>query len=172
MAAPFDSNDRYILMKDTRGERSVSSIVSAIKKLGGSSARQTIILRGQLLSPIPRHQQQSRSDGAAHNYHVDEDPSITLFVEDEQDVSPLSPNDYCLLRAVGSAFDRFSVFVNGEWLDWGVNLKVGDQVYVRLPAPNPATADWSLAVIRYKGEVKPLSGTNFGVEIYVSLKCL
>lgn len=167
MAAPCDTNDRYILMKDTQGERSVSSIVSAIKKPfgGGNSVRQIIVLRGELLGQIHPSQQQVRSDGLAHNYFVDRDPSTTLFVVDEQGISPLFLEEYQLLRGIDSCFDRFNVFVNGDWLEWGVKLNVGNQVYVRLPGPNASTADWSLAVIRYKGKVKSLHGTNFGVEI-------
>lgn len=173
MAAPYETNDRYILMKDTHGEKSANSFVSAIKKpfVGGSSAQQTVVLRGELLRQIPASHQQQRSDGTAHNYHVDKDPSITLFVPDEQGVSPLPPGEYQLLRATNSCCDRFAVFLQGDWLEWGVNLKVEDHVYVRLPGPNPTTADWSLAVVRYKGGVQSLPGTNFGVEIYVSRKC-
>ena len=157
-------------MKDTPGERSVSSIVSAIKKpfLGGNSSRQIIVLRGELLGQIHPSQQQPRSDGLAHNYFVDKDPATTLFILDEQGVSPLFPEEYRLLIAIDPCFDRFNVFVNGDWLEWGANLKVNDRVYVRLPGPNTSTGDWSLAVIRYKGDVKSLPGTNFGVEIYVS----
>ena len=172
MAAPVDCNDRYILMKDTPGEeKSVSSsIVSVIKKpfVGGNSSRQIMVLRGELLGQIPPSQQQPRSDGLAHNYFVDKDPSTTLFVVDEQGISPLSLEEYRLLRAIDSCYDRFTVFVNGDWLEWGVKLNVGDQVYVRLPGPNPTTADWSLGFVRCKGNVHSLPGTNFGVEIYVS----
>ena len=170
MATTFDSNDRYILMKDTPGEKSVNSIVSAIKKpfVGGSSSQQIMVLRGELLAQIPPSELQPRSDGATHNYYVDKDPSVTLFLADEQGVSPLSREEHRLLRAIDSAFDRFAVFVNGDWLEWGVKLNVENQVFVRLPSPNPTTSDWSLAVIRYKGAVKGLHGTNFGVEIYVS----
>ena len=168
MATTFDSNDRYILMKDTQGEISVNSIVSKIKKsfVGGSSSQQLIVIRGELLAQIPPNELQPGSDGATHNYYVDKDPSVTLFLTDEQGVSPLSREEHQLLRAIDSAFDRFAVFVNGDWLDWGVKLNVGNQVYVHLPGPNP---DWSLAVIRsWKGDVKNLPGTNFGVEIHVS----
>ena len=166
MAAPCDTNDRYILMKDTQGERSVSSIVSAIKKSFGG-VRLIILLRGELLGQIHPSQQQVRSDGLVHNHFVDRDPSSTLSVDD-QGISPLFPEEYQLLRGFDSCFDRFNVFRNGDWLEWGVKLSVGNQVYVRLPGQNTSTADWSLAVIRYKGKVKSLHGTNFGVEICVS----
>lgn len=172
MAAPVDCNDRYILMNDAPGERCVGgSIFSAIRKpfMGGNSSQEVMILRGELLGQIPPSHQQPRSDGGVHNYYVDKDPSTTLFVVDEQGVSPLSLEEYRLLRAIDPSFDRFSVFVNGDWLEWGVKLKVDDKVCVRLPGPNPSSADWSAAVIRYKGEVKLLPGTNFGVEIYVSI---
>ena len=168
MAAPLDSNDPYVLMKDFTGERAVNTLVSMGKKpfAGGNSSRQTIVLRGEILCQILPNYQQPRSEGLAHNYYVDKDPSITLFVPDELSVSPLPLEEYRLLKAIDSTFDRFNVFINGDWLEWGVKLKVNDQVNVRLPGPNP-NPNWSLAVIRYKGEVKSLPGTNFGVEIYV-----
>ena len=170
MATLFEPDARYILMKDAQGERSVSSIVSAFKKpfVGGNSARQIIILRGDLLGQIHPNLLQVRFGGPTHNYFMDRDPSTTLFVADEQIISPLLPEEYQLLRGIDSCFERFNVFVNGDWLEWGANLKVGDEVYVRLPAVNPAIAVWSRAVIRYKGSMKSLPGTCFGVEIDVS----
>ena len=73
MDTPYDSqNERYILMKDTSGERPDSSFFGTIKKplIGDNSAKQIMvpILRGELLGQIPRRQQQPRSDGPAHNY--------------------------------------------------------------------------------------------------------
>ena len=179
MDTPYDlQNERYILMKDTPGERPDSSFVGAIKKplIGGNFAKQIIvpILRGELIGQIPRRQQQPRFDGPAHNYFVDNDPSTTLFADVPEGISPLCQIDYRLLRGIDCCFERFSVFANCncDWLEWGANLKVGDEVYVRLPAVNRATADWSRAVIRYKGDVKSLPGTCFGVEIDVSTPSL
>ena len=168
-SAQVDYNyDHYVLMEDIPGERAVNTLVSMMKKsfVGGNSSQQTIVLRGEILCQIPPNCQLPRSEGLAHNYYVDKDPSITLVVPYKQGVSPLPPEEYQLLKAIDSTFDRFNVFVNSDWLEWGVKLKVNDQVYVRLPGPN-LNPDWSLAIVRYKGEVKSLPGINFGVEICV-----
>ena len=149
-------------MRDTPGEKAPGTF----KKIVGMTNPKRV-LRGELLSPIPR-EKDPRSDVVQPNYSVERDPAITLFAVDD-DTSPLNIDDYYLLKAIDSPTDRFRVFSDPQWLEWGANLKLGSVVYVRLPNPNESKPTWSHAIIRYKGRVKNLSGTNFGVEIMVSI---
>ena len=156
------TEEHYLLMKDTPGEKAPGTF----KKIVGI-ANPKRVLRGELLRPIPR-EKEPRSDVVQPNYSVEKDPAITLFVVDN-DISPLNIDDYYLLKAIDTPSDRFRVFSDPQWLEWGANLKTGSLVFVRLPSPNESAPTWSHAIIRYKGHVKNLSGTNFGVEIMVSI---
>ena len=149
-----------LLKKDTQGEKSLKKIVGMTNLV--------VVLHGELLRPIPRGEIQPRSDGVQHNHYVEREPSVTLYAA-ERDVSPLSPKDYHLLRAIKSPVDRFSVFSHPKWLEWGRELNVDKQVYVCLPDPShsDSVSTWSTATMRYKGAVKCLPGTTFGVEITV-----
>ena len=124
----------------------------------------TVLSRGELLRFISRDKAQRQSNEAQHNYCVDGNPAITLFAI-ENDVSPLTNDERNLLRAIEFPSDRFRVFA--DWLDWGTSLTVGSKVYVHLLSPSASMSTWSLAVVRYKGAVKNLPGTIFGVEILV-----
>ena len=124
--------------------------------------------------PIPLSQMVPRSDGQrAHNYRtISKDSTVTFYEgdEDEENVAPLTRNEYGLLAGVKSPWARYKTFLEGK-LDWGTKLKKGDQVSVELPglgaAPSGATPRAS-AVIRFVGEVKTLPGITFGVEIKVA----
>jgi hypothetical protein len=154
--------DHYLLMRDTPGEKTPGTF----KKIIGLTNTKRV-LRGELLSPIPR-EKEPRPDVDHPNYSVERDPAITLFAA-EDDISPLNIDDYYLLKAIDSATDRFRVFSDPQCLEWGANIKIGGLVYVRLPSPSASVPTWSQAIIRYRGPVKTLIGMNFGVEIVVSV---
>ena len=160
---------RHILMVDVEGEKVMGGVANTAKKyLLGTEKRETIkILRGELVNPIAP---QVQYDGKPpHNYCLQRDHNTT-FYSIEDDVSPLAYRDYKLLEAIESAGDRYATFSGVNKLDWGAKLKEGDEVYVRLSSPhsNPDSAEWSLAKVEYKGAVKSLPGTIFGVAIMVS----
>ena len=146
-------------MKDASGEKAAG----ALKKMIGFLTISKLILRGELLKPIPVRDIQTRTQP---NFYLDRDPNITLQAV-EDDVAPLDIADYYLLCAIQSPYERFRVFSDPHWLEWGGGLKVGDEVYVRLPSPNTSVSMWSNAVVRCKCSVKTLPGTTFGVEITV-----
>ena len=157
------AEEHYLLMRDTPGEKTPGTF----KKMVGMTNTKRV-LRGELLRPIPRNEMQPRPDGVQPNFSMERDPAVTLFAV-EDDVTPLSPEDYPLLKAIESPFDRFRVFFDPQWLEWGANLNVNSQVYIRLPSPNASLFTWSAAVVRFKGPVKTLPGTTFGAEIMVSV---
>ena len=155
------AEEHYLLMRDTPGEKAPGTF----KKMVGMT-NQKRVLRGELLRPIPR-EKEPRSNIVQPNYSVEKDPAITLFAVDDN-ISPLNIDDYHLLKAIESPFDRWKVFSDPHWLEWGASLKLGSLVYVRLPSPNASEPTWSHVIIRYKGPVKNHFGMNFGVEIMVN----
>ena len=156
--------EHYLLMKDTPGEKAPGTF----KKIVGMTSTKRV-LRGELLRRIPREEPLIVSDVVQPpKYSVERDPAITLFAVDD-DIAPLNIDDYYLLKAIESPTDRFRVFSDPHWLEWGANLKVDALVYVCLPSPNKSVPTWSQAIIRYKGPVRNLFGMNFGVEIMVSI---
>ena len=139
--------------------------------LAGASGSKTVqVLRGELLTQIPRREWFVHKDGRPpHNYRTTKDSSVTLYGgEDDEYVSPMNGIDLQLLGAIEKPYDRFAVFSNDSKLEWGSKLKRGHQVYVKLPGDNATAPTWSAGVVRYVGLVASLPGRNFGVEISVS----
>ena len=164
MAGTGVDNYSYILLKDTQGEKAAGRIMSAF----GSGPKTIQVLRGELLTLISHRDLQPRNDEKqAHNYRLKKDPNVTVYCV-EDDVSPLSWDDLELLEAIQKSYDRFAVFSEDAKLEWGGKLKMGDQVYVKIPSVNSYMPDWSIADVRYVGEVEFLPGKHFGVEIKVS----
>lgn len=148
-----------ILMKDTPGEKPPG----LLKKIFGIT-NNTLLLCGELLRSTPLSESQSRSDEVQPKYSLEKDSTVTLFAV-EDDVSPLNIDEYHLLKAIEYPSDRFRVFSDPQWMKWGDSLKIGSLVYVCLPAPSASEPTWSIAIVLYRGPVKALSGTNFGVEL-------
>ncbi|XP_064393270.1 uncharacterized protein LOC135340804 isoform X2 [Halichondria panicea] len=152
----------YMLMRDVYGEKAPVKIMSV--SIG--SPKPVQVLRGELLALIYHRELAQRYEGRPpHNFRSTKDTSVTLYCgEDDQfdHVSPLNGIDLQLLKAIENPSDRFAVFSEDYKLEWGGKLKIGDQVYVRLPTPAPT---WSAGVVRYVGPVSSLPGRNFGVEI-------
>ena len=98
-------------------------------------------------------------EGAAFNYATDKDLHL----------APLDVEQFALLEAIPTPKERFAVFVTDGWMDWGVAVKQGDNVYIRVPMKDNAEGCCTTAIVRYigyPGEYIP--GTMFGVEITVS----
>ena len=152
-------------MKDVYGEKPPMKLMFV--SIG--SPKPVQVLRGELLTQIPRQEWFTRNDGRPlHNFRSTKDPSVTLYGgEDDEYVSPINGRDLHLLEAIEKPWDRFSVFSEDSKLEWGSRLKKGDQVYVRLPTPAPT---WSASVVKHVGPVASLPGRSFGVEITVSTK--
>ena len=141
------------------------------RQLHASSCR---VLKGELVTPIPTSEMIPRSDGQRpHNYRtVTKDSPATFYDDDsEENLAPLSANDYAVLAAVNSPLARFQLFIQEGKLDWGTKLKVGDKVTVDIPVVGEAASTGAtpraMAEIRYVGPVKTLPGITFGVEIKV-----
>ena len=150
-----------ILLKDVNGEKSYGKIGSLFK----SSSK--LICCGELLLTLPRVKVVSRKDRKpAHNYHLANDPSITLFCNDDE-VATVSDREYHLMEAIRSREARIDVFQKHDILDWGSKLKEGTSVLVTLPSKYLTQRTCAVSVIKYIGPLPYESGIQFGVEITV-----
>ena len=96
------------------------------------------------------------------------------------DVAALTEEEYHILDAIHSHFDRYTVYSTPGKLAWGVGLKVGDTVLARLPLKGERGFGggqqdlYTAAIIRWYSDVKLEYVTKkymFGVEITVSIHC-
>ena len=170
--------DAAILLHDSPGEIiDNTSLVGTVKTLGGLMGRKLhvssiVVVRGELLVPIPGSEISLRNDGQKpHNYRLIRDPRISLFCKDDgNDVAPLGDYEFLLLAGIKSRSVRYDVFISrDDMLEWGSKLKVGDVVYVGLPAQTTVPTQYAAAFIRYVGCLGKEPGVQFGVEIMVRL---
>ena len=155
-----------ILLKDLVGEKSESVLVGVFKKVAGRSSAVNV-LRGELVERIPGDELTPRGEGQRpYNHYVKKDPAVLLYCH-EQDIAPLGDKEFLLLEAIQTPAARYEVFVSGEKLDWGYDLKPGDTVYVSIPGLTVRPNQRAAAVIRFIGGVHPEPGIKFGIEIKV-----
>ena len=97
-----------------------------------------------------------------------ENVAFEFHTENEQsNIAPLFEAQYNLLKAIPTAKWRISVFVTYDWMDWGADVKKGDEVYIRVRIDEDEHC--STAIVHYIGTVTgEHPGTMFGVEITVS----
>lgn len=167
------SGQVFILLKDKEQAEKATRVLgmSVPRQLHTSTCQ---VLKGELVAPIPPGDILPRSDGQPpHNYHTLTKESPATFYEDarDQNLAPLTPNEYDVLVGVKASLARYRIFVN-DLLDWGIGLKVGDKVLVEVPLNEGASPSEICpkvyAEIKYVGPVKTLPGITFGVEIKVT----
>ncbi len=89
----------YILLRDVQGEKAPGKLMAVVSGPFASGPKPVQVLRGELLTQIPRREWLVRNDGRPpHNYCSTKDPSVTLYGgEDDEYVSPLNGRDLQLL---------------------------------------------------------------------------
>ena len=164
--------DGAILLQDSRGVKVNTSIAGTVKiLLGGRKSSPCVVVRGELLVPIPPGDEITPRKGGQtpHNYYLKRELAVSLYCKDD-DVALLSEYEFWLLEGIKSQTTRYDVFISASnMLDWGSRLKPGDVVYVAIPTQHAAPVHYAAAVIRYVGGLKTEPGIQFGVEITVSL---
>ena len=164
--------DGAILLQDSPGEKTDTSIVGTVKTYLGRKSSSVVVVRGELLVPIPGDEITPRNDGQKpHNYRLKRDQTVSLYCKDNgDDIAPLGEYEYLLLEGIKFTTTRYKVFISANnILDWGSNLKMGDAVYVGLLTQHTAPVQYAAAVIRYVGGLNGETGIHFGVEITVRL---
>ncbi len=148
----------YILLKDLQG---IKKITGALKKLvhRGTPHQNINIPRGELMI--------AQQDDPSFNYQLWSDPNV-LFYSMEDNLAPLTQNEFLLLEGIRKPSDRLEAF-NSNKLELDYALVVGSHVYINIPGPNLSVAEVERprGVVHYKGRVGDLPGILFGVEIMV-----
>ena len=160
-----------ILLQDSPGEKTDTSIVGTVRTLAGRKSSSVVVVRGELLVPIPGDEITPRNDGLKpHNYRLKREPTVSLYCKDDgDDIAPLGAYEELLLEGIKSTAARYEVFISASMLDWGSNLKTGDAVYVGPPSQHYLPVQYAAAVIRFVGGLKGETGIQFGVQITVRL---
>eukprot|EP00731_Ephydatia_muelleri_P026538 Em0018g638a len=112
------------------------------------------ISRGELLIRKGDLLRINGNENAAFEFHTECENIAPLF----------SSVQYNLLKAIATAQERISVFATPGWLDWGGDVKKGDEVYIRVIKDGIKCC--STAVVHYIGTLTgDHLGIMFGVEI-------
>ena len=160
----------FILLNEVTGE-----------KKGGKIKKKThlSVPKGELLVEAPKKQKQLKfsrtvistdtgasTDRQCARYFVLRNPEIRLYASGAN-VAPLIDAEADYLEAVKDPLSRVHVYEDKDRLQWAMNLKNGDDVYLKLEGDDAAIL--VLGKVRYYGPTKRERGVMFGVEITVSM---
>ena len=148
-----DDSEHYILLRDRKVETVPWVLLGAYtKKAEIEISRGELLLRkGDLLCV-------NGNESVAYKYHTE---------LENMNIAPVIGVQYNLLKAIPTTKLRMLVFVTDGWMDWGVDVKKGDEVYIRVIKDGKECC--STAVVHYIGTMTgEHPGTMFGVEITVS----
>ena len=148
---------RYILLQDRVGHIQERSVLS----LGSLKSTPTQLLKGELLEALPETEQPNDSTRIALA-GIDR-KTLRLDCHTE-DIARLRDKDADLLLAISSAGLRYQTFIHRNRLDFGRQISPGSQVLVEVKGVSKKLQ----GTVWYIGELPPLHGTMFGVELFVS----
>ena len=147
----------YILVQDRVGSTQERSMLS----FGAMKSTPTMVLKGELLEALPETEQPNDSTRIALA-GIDR-KNIRLECRTE-DITRLTVEDANLLLAISSAGLRYQSFIDRKRLDFGRQISPGSQVLVEVKGFSKKLH----GTVWYIGELPPLHGTMFGVELIVS----
>ena len=152
-----DRKRYYILVQDRVGSTQERSMLS----FGAMKSTPTMVLKGELLEALPETEQPSDSTRIALA-GIDR-KNIRLECRTE-DITRLTIEDANLLLAISSAGLRYQSFIDRKRLDFGRQISPGSQVFVEVKGFSKKLH----GTVWYIGELPPLHGTMFGVQLIVS----
>lgn len=152
-----DRKRYYILVQDRVGSTQERSMLS----FGAMKSTPTMVLKGELLEALPETEQPSDSTRIALA-GIDR-KNIRLECRTE-DITRLTIEDANLLLAISSAGLRYQSFIDRKRLDFGRQISLGSQVFVEVKGFSKKLH----GTVWYIGELPPLHGTMFGVQLIVS----
>ena len=148
---------RHILLKDVQGFKAVGEVKSVINKMTGGELYSTVnILRGELVEEYAMSE-------LNFNMRLCRDPTICMYLSLDS-LAPLSAEEFLLLEGIQLISDRFATFCNGG-IELGMVLVPGSKVYVEVY--EAGHVKHARATVQFKGKVRGLPGTTFGIEIKV-----
>ena len=147
----------YILVQDRVGSTQERSMMS----FGAMKSTPTMVLKGELLEALPETEQPSDSTRIALA-GIDR-KNIRLECRTE-DITRLTVEDANLLLAISSVGLRYQSFIDRKRLDFGRQISPGSQVFVEVKGVSKKLH----GTVWYVGELPPLHGTMFGIQLIVS----
>ena len=152
---------RYILLHDRVGHLQERSMLGLLG-FGAMKSTPTPLLQGELLEALPDEEQPDDSSKIALA-GIDQN-NLRLECRTE-DITRLANEDGNLLLAISSTGLRYQTFVDKKRLDFGRQISPGSQVFVKVSG----FFEKVQGTVRYIGELPPIHGTMFGVELIVSM---
>ena len=153
-----DRKRYYILVQDRVGSTQERSMLS----FGAMKSTPTMVLKGELLEALPETEQPSDSTRIAL---AGIDRNNLRLECDTEGITKLTSEDANLLLAISSVVSRYQTFINRKRLDFGRQISPGSQVFVEVKGISKKLH----GTVWYIGEVPPLHGTFFGVQLIVSI---
>ena len=150
--------ERYILVQDRVGIVQERSILS----LGAMKSTPIQVLKGELLEALPETEQPYDSTRIALAGIDRKNLRLECRIEE---VTRLTIEDKNLLLAISSVGLRYQTFINRKRLAFGRQIVPGKNVFLEVKGFSKKLH----GVVRYVGEIPPLHGTMFGVELIVSI---
>ena len=120
------------------------------------------LLKGELLECLPDTEQPNDSTRIAL---AGIDRNNLRLECDTEGITKLTSEDANLLLAISSVVSRYQTFINRKRLDFGRQISPGSQVFVEVKGISKKLH----GTVWYIGEVPPLHGTFFGVQLIVSI---
>ena len=149
---------RYILLEDRVGYIQERSTLS----WSGMKSTPMNLLKGELLECLPDTEQPNDSTRIAL---AGIDRNNLCLECDTEGITKLTSEDANLLLAISSVVSRYQTFINRKRLDFGRQISPGSQVFVEVKGISKKLH----GTVWYIGEVPPLHGTFFGVQLIVSI---
>jgi len=151
----------YILLKGVEGFK-YKSVFKHLVRIGMDISPESIIPvpRGELMNSCSHFEKK-------FNHTLQSDQSVFLKCDDEEAAS-LHEKEFMLLEGIDNPEDRFSAFAAGL-VEFGSSLAPGSKVFVATNGAGYAAQNLTRATVHYIGEVEGYPGTQFGVELKVSM---
>ena len=150
-----------ILLKDEEGFKFRNVHRHLVRSMDISPESTVTVQRGELVKYYDHSKKK-------YNYTSQSDQSVFLKCDDEEDVAPLHLEEFMLLEAFDNPADRYSAFAKGL-MEFGLSLVPDSKVFVVTSGTSSAKQELLRATVRYVGEVENHPGTQFGVELNVSM---
>ncbi|CAG5128883.1 unnamed protein product, partial [Candidula unifasciata] len=143
---------------DQENRNNAILVVSTIGRKKDSTSS-VDVLAGTLLTFLEKKEIKGKTEYVFEALDVDKHVRVSCGVNEFKYILLMVKD---LLRPIPTCKERLEVFTDTEWLNDGIRLKVGDQVFVKLKGEQSELP----GVLRFKGaDVPDSKGIYFGVEL-------
>lgn len=154
------SDSVYILLVTKIGRKKKDRRLVTIKTVQTNQAR-VELLAGTLLVAAPTDERTLSQSGGGHYESLETGDEVYCS---RSEIEELVPSTCDLLRPIPTCAERLEVYKNKEWLQEGLQLRPGDNVFVKIKGHQSELP----GVIRYRGLIPDGNGVFFGIELTAS----